>query len=438
MDVHVSHVPLSADRADVESFFASKLHAAPYTSLAPVGELINLAFVAHQNRRDPKAKHSGRGVLTVPIAAVGQLLLDRHGHPDAPEGVLVFGGETLHLRRNRFAPKEALQAELAREPYLAPAVRAQQDRTRAREANKRTALMRLHMGRQCGDGVFSSEWSRPRGTVELGFMQRSLLIRLDDTMQSSVSIPHGTIWRVFVDGRSDTPSALFLLACPAKLVRAGRWVDRVPPERISALDLAHAPVAPFVCSTILLSFASRVQLDELRMKLAVMRAPSVVETDIRIATRGLYGEAQLRGYVEWIRQLDWPVAFALDMLVRNQALDPVQLRDLRDPVQAAIGRLGVERVASALTMMSRRLLAGHVAADVALDGEDASDDGGLVVQLDTLHLDSRRRLIDLFDKMLSDSAETVGRAPSRQIVSWRATISPTSVTRASSALEVAR
>jgi RNA-dependent RNA polymerase len=126
---------------------------------------------------------------------------------------------------------------------------------------------------------------------------------------------------------------------PREGITRRRTKDR---DRVPALDAAHARVAPYTPHMRVVLFSR----DDLEMFERLCEVAQCEPRPLRVrsidAGKGLafFAQKYLHGFAHWLRDMEWTDAFQLEALLRNGALNTLELLDLQAPIEAARTRFG--------------------------------------------------------------------------------------------------
>ncbi|KZP16752.1 hypothetical protein FIBSPDRAFT_50509, partial [Athelia psychrophila] len=348
MEIFISNVSYSTNKHQLTAALASILHSSEY-SPDPAMPLINFDVRLFPNKRT-KSGHSGSGSLTLSTEALGVKFLHNYGSPQA-RFTLFLGNRTLKFAKSQQRPQKAIVETIKRLPYNPPEILQERER-RARELQSNTISIRtIQFGWECRDSVFSVEWEKQVDTCGLFFKDDPRELRIKyftpDTTRviamrfsqinftaTSLSI-HGepTIFIVLATPpsfeREATPERIQQILLTQRIRPNGSVYDFEPRQRMAAFDDDSEAVTPYASLAIRLVCKADNDVRMFRRLGKTAQLPDPHDFGYRVEYRELFSAFKLAALEEWLRLLDFQVAFQVEALVRSLAVDLQELLELQ-------------------------------------------------------------------------------------------------------------
>ena len=343
-----------ATLADVERAFAKVLHGPRYLpqSQQPWNFRVYL-FPPKKNR--PGQDHMGCGTVTFPEKNLGEsLLLDTQGLAS-----LRVRGRIIKVKRSKGAPSAAYIEKLRREPYVSS--EARQRRAAIQESFQNIVKIHtLQLGWETRSGVFSVEWEKHfEGDCHLAFSdtRRQIQIRIiDQDFIRSIGIFWSQIsWSAAAYGDEDHPTiTLSLFSSPTFVIESGggqNSSEKRHRHRLLALypeDVNFIRVLPYTTLCIRLLCHGAIDLQVFRELCRTARLSAPKPFAHHAEHLELFSKTRLEQYLQWIRKLNWHVAFQLDALLRGRLADTKEILSIQDIINNMVARKGPDFCASFL------------------------------------------------------------------------------------------
>jgi RNA-dependent RNA polymerase len=370
----MERIPLNATDVQVTQAIASILHNpnGPFIALSP-DRLINFRVHLFRDQRKNRP-HYGKGALTIPTPAVGELLL--RNWPN-----IEVRGAFISLSRSRRAPRQDVLEEIRRIPYIdLTELRIREERLGKLTGNVSVSL--LQFGWECRDGVWSAEWeSRGSWSLSMDDDNRRIILRLSAVGSIKTKIVHLRYSHIKWIGRDlhSSPRIMFLsLDFPPMFGTQDALVfdsshtevlaffglpDVIALDAItnkihqtSFLDEEHEHVAPYTSTSLVLHCRSSEDA-ALFVKFCGIIGKGIENQQCTIEQRGLFSTQHMEMMHEWLQNLPRSVAFGVDAILRSTIADPQELLSIQPIINGLIGgtRKDNEYVAEILKQLTIRL-----------------------------------------------------------------------------------
>lgn len=346
MELFFHDLSFRATLTDVEGAFASILHSPRYLpqSNQPWNFSVHL-FPPEKNK--PGRNHRGCGTVTVPHKQLGEALLRDSGTLSS----LLVAGRRIQLKPSTGKPSPADIDRVRRDPYVPPHVLKLREANKESFQNNTVGIHTLQLGWETRSGVLSVEWEkRFQQACHLTFSdtRRELRIRLFDQEDNvrSVAVPWSQIsWSA--TSLRDKTIFLSLLSAPTfdievssqsrvQSILAFRTTTPEKRRRLLALypgDPNLIRVLPYATLAIRLVCRDASDLKVFKHLCKIARLPEPKDFAHRAEPLGLFSEAKLEEFHRWTSELDWPVAFQLEALLRGRFADAKELLSIRSIIE---------------------------------------------------------------------------------------------------------
>ena len=360
------NISFSATKYQVIREIAHVLHN-PHGQYAP-HSVLPLNFHVHLFFDRRHRRYTGKGTLTLPTEELGIQFLQQF----SPHGLPVCG-KAIRFSKSRNQAKLDIVENIRRLPYQDPQAIEERE-TRVQEIQSaHIAIQKLQFGWECRDHVFSSELeydfsgdlpisARPQDrflTCILSFDHERREIRLNPRSPSEsfiIGIRFSQIqWHsAHVSSDSMKSIILFSLYTPPSFEREPLGLPGAKRERQIALDPIHAIISPYASLAIRLVCDDLGGVSQFRRLCRLAQLQNTSDVDLPVIRRGLFSTSVLDNFQEWLRELDWGVAFQAEALVRSLIVDPTEMLSLRPRLNTIIRSRGAAYAASLLRYFASR------------------------------------------------------------------------------------
>lgn len=315
----MTNIDFSLSKFKLEEELATVLHQSPFDE---IWEKTN--FSVHLHR--PRATQNRTGTLTLPYIEIGELFLNWHSY-------FQIGGRTIKFRRSSKPPRPDIIKKIRTTPYVQPPKDIQGELDmHIMPVN----VASVQFGWLCRDHAISVECEHSCLDSNISFDSERREIRVHVDEINSFAIRSSSI--AHLSASAVERALVFELEIPPSYEREGVPVvpnnvfdflasDRRPPPRTKLSHLPipdHERVAPFTSLVIRVICASYQDLERFRKQCEADRFRRVEDYEYRIVHRGLFSATAMTT-VQWaLDELDWPVAFQLEALLRGMAIDYVE------------------------------------------------------------------------------------------------------------------
>ncbi|KAI0045365.1 RdRP-domain-containing protein [Auriscalpium vulgare] len=343
MSFDVKGISYDADEFDVQKGIADVLHGPDlYDPDDPSnkGRLPNFKVALNESRAG--GVHDGTAILTLPTRHLADRLFAwaRENH-----SITVRGKKVKLFRRYDRVPS-SLKYILEKAPYIQPE-QAQERQEILRELDKRLRIEKVQFGvwykppsSPASQGrAFSVEYQRDylqksAGYLEIVYEHKEILLELGERMTEeqayAVKVKFSSIRKMGIGFDFGKAFIIFDLLTPPVLEeynynnREREGIQRRRNklrDRITALDDAHASVAPYAHHLrIILLDADDIYKFEQMCKVAHCQPLPIRVSNIDIAWRNFFAPKQLHKIQKWVQTMDWRNAFQIESLLRNGLL----------------------------------------------------------------------------------------------------------------------
>ncbi|KAI0029218.1 RdRP-domain-containing protein [Vararia minispora EC-137] len=368
MEFEISCVDFNATKFQVQKAIEQVLHGPdlfdpndPRTK----GRVPN--FLVNLTASEAGGEHNGHGTLTLPSRRLGEAFATWLRDPANKKGITVLGRK-LWFKRTKRRVWDEKKKVLENAPYISP----EQEEKRFRILNELQTRLRVakvqfgiwYRPKQTGftipDRAFSVEYQRDYTShsaayIEAVYDHKLLSIELGDRFTEEdckfIKVKFTSIKKLGIGFDFGNPFIIFDLytppvfeekdfnSCSREGIQHHKTRDR---GRITALDAAHARVAPYTPHLRVILFRREDLLEFERLchiSQCEPRPLRVTRIDADgcayVAPKVLYKAEQ------WIRTMSWPIAFQIEALLCNGHVHPVELlAELQRPVDDLIKQHG--------------------------------------------------------------------------------------------------
>lgn len=351
---------------------AGVLHNSEYSPAT--SSLMNFDVRLFPNKRRGHG-HSGTGALTLTTEALGLKFLYDYGQPEA-RSTISLGNRVIKFSKSKRNARSDVVETIRHMPYRHPEVLEERER-RARELQANSISVRtVQFGWECRDSVFSVEWEKKdyvdACAVTFSDDPRELRIKYfapNETRIIAIRFAQisWTATSISVRGR---PTIFLSLTKPpsfeseatpermgqiqASLRPNGSVYDIEPRHRLVAFDDECAQVAPYTSLAIRLICKSETDVIQFRRLGKVAQLPEPQDFDYSVEYRGLFSDFKLAALQEWLRVLNFEVAFQVESITRALILDVSEMLELQVDINRLARIQGAEYTAAFLRHFSAR------------------------------------------------------------------------------------
>lgn len=351
------NIPYTADHITLTLQLAPIIHSPQFERYAtsPGGLPINFKVFLLPDKRNRRHPHSGSGKLTVPNEQIGNVLLRDFR-------TIIMDGRTIFLQKSKNPPRPDHLGEVRLLPYRDPHA--------IREKEKRLAdmsgivyLRHVQFAWLCRDDKLSIEWQWDSddeelfpeflATYHLEFDEETREVKVkrsDENFITLMAIRYSRIEAVETDSATKT-IVLFLETPPsfekeenrglAELFSPipGLQIEKKRRLKLKYLNNSHAHVAPFTSDLLRLECESLTGLAEFK-RMADLANLNPQDRPRSVERRRLFSETKQQLLQEWLRELDWSVAFQCEALHKGRHLDTLELLNIRSSINQLVDSHG--------------------------------------------------------------------------------------------------
>lgn len=301
-------------------------------------------------------RHSGSGCLTLPTEDMGAKFLSEYAGQHPPKQCLVEHRRITFSRSFRSARRDVVEY-INRLPFLDPKAIEEKERLNKEFQSSPVAIRSIQFGRECRDSVFSIEWEQSWDEdCRLSFdnERRELRVKVRRPDHTSVvAIRFFQIdWMSAKNYLSEQPIIFFSLQFPPTFELEPNDTKALR-QRLTALDFPdHDRVAPYASLALRLVCKSNADLARFKDLVKKAQLHNLNDFEYPVDHRGLYSSAVLENFAAWLRTLHWCVAFQVEAVVRNFAVDPIEMLSLRTDISRVTKTKGKQYTAMMLRHFS--------------------------------------------------------------------------------------
>ncbi|KAI0053305.1 RdRP-domain-containing protein [Auriscalpium vulgare] len=357
MEIFMRGIHWQVDKLDLQREVAKILHSPSYSGYSHLP--LNFEVTLFPPNGATRAAHRGLGILALPTPEVGQRFLNEYGG-NRPYIPLQVRGHNVNLSASNRPPSMPVLDRIRRMPYVPPEV-AMREQARIEELQMGVVGLReIQFAWETRARELSIEWRKAyAGDCQLSFGHERRELRIQtledsDTIRSIVVHFSQVDWSAAgVDEATRRPTIFLSLrsrpvydSTPSNFVRLQNSLGRSDaPKRQRLLSLYeddqdHMRVLPYASLAIRLIARSPHDMDEfLRLcKTANLRRP----LDLCHVARSLgrFSETYMAQFREWIKDLDWAVAFQVELMLSFVLADIPELLSLRGRIERTLASKG--------------------------------------------------------------------------------------------------
>ncbi|KAH8100639.1 RNA dependent RNA polymerase-domain-containing protein [Cristinia sonorae] len=362
MEIFMHNIAITAKPTLIKTEIARALHTPQYKhhSRRP----INFYVVIFPRKGGAKASLGRSGKLTLPSAAIGGQFLAEFGGKEPKKTIVV--GTKIKFVPSRDKPRQDIVDEIRREPFLDP-VEEERQIWSAHTRDSAVALDTFQVGWHCRDETFSIEWEQPCRTFGRFSYNgdrrefRIYIFGVEDTRLVIIPAAHISWANVYVDSQGDA-AIILELSCPPSFetapaadladAMAGLHLEsaqspRPCRQRWPAIDPVHADVAPYTSHILRLICSEMEGLARFRSICNVAHIP-VDNFNMQARHLGLFSQRVQAEFSQWLRQLDWKLAYQVEALTRKGLVDMKEALSLRGPIARMVATRNAEATSTFL------------------------------------------------------------------------------------------
>lgn len=388
MELFMRNVSFASTQWDVIRDIAQVLHGPDYASVSAVPlnfavdlfrcysvSVLTILLLTHGYiyTRDRKGgrPHSGSGTLTLPYEEIGRRFLERFGG-DRPYSNVITSQRPIKFSKSKNSARQQVVDRIRETPYLDPKVAEQEEKMSKELQRMAMTVTHIQFGWDCRDSSFSVEWeySRKASYIKLDDIRRELRINIPQGSRGTASfaIRSSQIETVTISSRRDVePSIQLTLSTPPSYQHepfstSASPAQPPPRQRLSALPLEddqgipHHLLAPYTSLAIRLVCSRRDDLAEFQQVCGRIGIRGVYRRDWPIQRLGLFSSSQISDFHWWLQHLDYSVAFQIESIVRQLAVDIKEMHGLRPAIHSCIATKGASYTARLLAEFGARAL----------------------------------------------------------------------------------
>ena len=348
------NIPYTADHIKVTLRLARELHSPlfePYATSLPINFKV---FLLPDRQR--RFRHSGRGTLTLPSEAIGAVFF--HYFVGSLRKVSV-DNRVISFEQSNRSPRTDVLSEIQLLPYRDPrAIREKEQRLANLSGG--VDLRDVQFAWLCRDETISIEWqwNLPYGGENVSHHLRFndetrevIVERREDTTKFRITIRYSRIQSIETDSSSDY-AILLTLDTPPSFEKSNIASEKR--QKLTYLNASHAAIGPFTWQILRLVCISLSDLAEFK-RMAEVADLKVRDQRYVAERKGLFSPHKLGLMQEWVRGLNWSVAFQCESLHRDSLLDTVELLHLRSHIQQLVNTRGPEHTTQVLRQFGLHL-----------------------------------------------------------------------------------
>jgi RNA-dependent RNA polymerase len=374
MEVFMRGVPYTISEKQLVRRFAEILHGDEYREFSP-DTLINFRVRLNRNQRGQRFRN---GFLSLPSVPAGQKFLLQYGGTE-PLRNFNIGRIVFALGNN--AIRADILGELRRMPYVDPDIIEAQERLIQEFESGVVKIRVVQFGWECRDldGVFSAEHEAGYGRGYISFQDDPREIRIhmetEDRMYTNVAaIAFGQIQYISVGLVHHQPIIFFSLqrapvyetemsSLDARLAQlslgdfSSRGYIRGPRRiRRTAFDPQHADVVAYTSLAIRLVCASGKDLQLFRSLCQTAGLADWVKRDPpQDEYREIFCRSNREDLAAWLEDLEWEVAFQVQLLTRRLYVDLVEILSLQNEIDTYYERHGSRPTSDLLRLFASQV-----------------------------------------------------------------------------------
>ena len=355
-------IPIGIDRSKFVGEMANVIHRQPYGKNEQ-GMPINFEAKLHRpKRRGPKKNPTLKGqknqtglslrtgTVTFPTYEIGKAFLDVFGQYGVKFSI---GTRPVLFKKSNYSAKTEVVERISRTSYSPPDQYT--DTYVADSTETGLSLQNIQFVWQCRDNVLSIEWERsllPPNCFdfddELDVIKITVLKR--DVSEDVILFSFSQVNSIEASEGSEGVATLFNLTHGLQYRRREmhdkdlEFTEFLMPEkwyRTSGVCEDQVLVAPYTSTTIRVTFSFPGEFRRFRSDWQRATSQPIRFYDYSLERRGLFSLEAVTELDNWLRQLQWPLAFHVHALVTNQSLDPKELLSLRPSILQLVEQNGL-------------------------------------------------------------------------------------------------
>ena len=348
MNIDITNLDFSLSKPQVVEALAEVLHNEPFR---PSPEHAPGKFHLHLYKaKNPVHTNNGRGLLTLPSVEMGEAFIHLYGSSNPSIPLRIGGRVTKFLVSKKQLERDIVDKILLR-PFSNHREEGTQDQWNKDHDASTLKVKAVQFGWLCRDHTFSVECEEScsdRCHITFNPERRQIRIHLRFMTEFYiVVIPFASINTISTSTNLDREHALlFYLNVPPSYEK-----EQVSGKR---LKLSHLPIpdherlAPFTSMAIRIVCCSQTDVRQFRKLCRIAHLKRVDEYDYPVDHRDLFSLNDMITIHDQLCDLPWVVAFQMESLLRNMAIDFKEANILYPVVSQMVEDKGKEFVATAL------------------------------------------------------------------------------------------
>jgi RNA-dependent RNA polymerase len=376
MEVFMRSISYTTTEHQLTRELATVLHSREFMRFSS-GLPLNFNVALKRKAKGSRGPHTGIGFLTLPTEQVGRYFLSYYAGP-APLRRITTGNRTIMFAPGKSAPRPYILEQIRRMPYRDPlAIEAQEKVTEEYESNA-PRISVLQFGWECRDvnPVFSAEYEvvcPGHGFIKFQDEPREIRIRVTDADPTQevkiVAIALNQIESLSIGNIGAQPAIFFSLSRPPayetevspliaelrqiSLANSAVSLNTPSRQRHSAFDEAHIGTAMYTSHAIRVLCASNADLQTFRSLCITAGLKNwIIDQVPHVERRQLFSQRVRDQFADWIKELDWTVAFQLEAITKRLYLDLTEMLALRYPIEAFTATYGPRKTSGLLRWFS--------------------------------------------------------------------------------------
>jgi RNA-dependent RNA polymerase len=350
MNIDITHLDFSLSRLQVVEALAEILHHDPFRP-SPEHPRGNFHVHLYKATKNPVHNNNGRGLLTLPSVGMGEAFLHLYGSSNPSVPLRIGSRVTKFLVSNKRLERDIMDKISLRPFSDNPLEEEKRDHWHKEHDSPALEVKAVQFGWICRDHTFSIECEEScsdRCHITFNPERRQIRIHLRFMADLHlIVISFASINNISTSTNLDREHALvFYLNAPPSYEKE--------PVSGKRLKLSHLPIpdherlAPFTSIAIRIVCCSKNDIRQFRKLCRIAHLNRVDEYDYPVDHRDLFALDDMIRIHDQLCQLPWIVAFQMESLLRNMAIDFKEANALYPVVLQTIEDRGEEFVATAL------------------------------------------------------------------------------------------
>ena len=346
----MKNIDFSLSKAQLIEEVASLLHQDPFTTTWAGPHPINFNVYLHR----PRSFQIRTGTLTLPAIDIGERFLTLHAS-------VRIGGRDVLFQRSRKPPRQETVERIRALPYINPYIEQRKESIKKKLDADFVPVSIIQFGWLCRDYAISVECEHRMGEGSASFDAKKKQVRVRVDQAHSIVIPSSTV--NYLSASRVDHSLVFELNSPPSYEREPAEpfvgtgdlsfflydVRPQPRSKLSHLPIQdHERVAPYASLVVRLVCCSEQNIESFRQLCTISRFRKVEAYEYDIVRRNLFSESAILSVQASLEALTWPVAFQLESLLRDMAIDYVEARQLIPEIHRLVDQKGSSFAATSL------------------------------------------------------------------------------------------